>query len=407
MLITHLIPSQNSINNAKGAQLKHHQAVEIVETDKRFQEIISLTLAESQVAIDLESNGFYHYPERICLFQISTLDHIFLVDTLSIKDFTQLGKLLEEGSVQKIFHSADYDVRSMGREWGFHVNNMFDTSIAASFLGSDKRGLAAVLSEYMKIVINKDKKLQRADWSQRPLKNDLLNYAADDVRYLHSLKNILYEKLNSLCRITWVLEECERLTNVKYELPNPEYKFLSVKGSGILKGQQLSVLKSVYEFRENEAILNDRPPFKIFTDSVIVALSSSKLSEIPKLKGLGKYSYGSSLTRLKKAIHTGLGTTPIKRPAKTHSQKQNLNQKELNSVKDNLKSLKEWRDNWSKILSVESGLLWPMVSLQRLAKNPNSLNIECKGDDVRKWQQNQFEKSMTTLLIKLANVEST
>ena len=177
------------------------------------------------------------------------------------------------------------------------------------------------------IVINKDKKLQRADWSQRPLKNDLLNYAADDVRYLHSLKNILYEKLNSLGRITWVLEECERLTNVKYELPNPEYKFLSVKGSGILKGQQLSVLKSVYEFRENEAILNDRPPFKIFTDSVIVALSSSKLSEIPKLKGLGKYSYGSSLTRLKKAIHTGLGTTPIKRPTKTHSQKQNLNQK--------------------------------------------------------------------------------
>ena len=166
------------------------------------------------------------------------------------------------------------------------------------------------------------------------------------------------------------------------------------------------MLKSLYEFRENEAILNDRPPFKIFTDPVIVALSSSKLSDMPKIKGLGKYSYGSSLTRLKKAIHVGLELTPIKRPAKTHSQNQVLNQKDLNNVKENLKSLKEWRDNWSKILSVEAGFLWPMVSLQRLAKNPNSLNIECQGDDVRKWQQNKFQKSITNLLIKLADVES-
>ena len=84
--------------------------------------------------------------------------------------------------VEKVFHSADYDVRSLDREWGFRIRGLFDTSIAAAFVGATRLGLGAVLEEFLKETVNKSRKLQRADWSLRPLSGEALDYAAADVR---------------------------------------------------------------------------------------------------------------------------------------------------------------------------------------------------------------------------------
>ena len=83
-------------------------------------------LKQPRVALDLESNGFHRYPERVCLVQVAVAGGVYLIDPLAVRDISPLGDLLAAPSVEKIFHSADYDVRSLDRDWSFRVSPLFD-----------------------------------------------------------------------------------------------------------------------------------------------------------------------------------------------------------------------------------------------------------------------------------------
>ena len=272
-------------------------AVEVVTTGPRLAAVCDAAMRQPRVAVDLESNGFYRYPERVCLVQLATSDDVHVIDPLSIDDPAPLGRLLADPSVGKIFHSADYDIRSLDRDWGFRVRGLFDTSIAAAFVGSEKLGLAAVLKEYLDVDVDKDKKLQRADWSRRPLTEEMLRYAAQDVIHLGKLKAVLDARLARLGRTEWVREETERLAGVRFTPPDDEWGFLTVKGSRDLDGRGLAVLRSLHSFRENEALVLDRPPFKVMSDSVIAALASDPRADIGKVKGIGEIRPGSRRLR--------------------------------------------------------------------------------------------------------------
>jgi len=147
----------------KRSPIKHPCVEPLMVSDQEtFERIVEQSLNVKHVAFDIESNGFYHYPERVCLIQLAVRDQIFLIDPLALDDFTVLSTLFSDETVEKIFHAADYDIRSLDRDWGMRIHNLFDTGIAAAFIGSDRRGLAAVLKEYLNIEIIKNKKLQEA-----------------------------------------------------------------------------------------------------------------------------------------------------------------------------------------------------------------------------------------------------
>ena len=144
---------------------------------------------EPRIGFDLESNGFFRYPERICLIQLSTSKRIYLLDPLAIDDMSPLGEVLVNPGVETVLHSGDHDIRSLDRDWGFHVGNLFDTSIAAAFVGSERLGLASTLQDFMGVTILKEKNIQRSDWSIRPLSDGALVYAAADVQHLFGLRD--------------------------------------------------------------------------------------------------------------------------------------------------------------------------------------------------------------------------
>ena len=271
-------------------------------------------LSESCVALDIESNGFHRYPERICLVQLETGGDIFLIDPLAVEDIAPLGELLASSSVEKIFHAADYDIRSLDRDWHFQVTLLFDTSIAAAFVGHRSLGLASLLKERMDVDVPKSKRLQRADWTNRPISAELREYAASDVRHLHPLAALLRESLDELGRTEWVREECERLANVKYVPPDVEAAFLTVKGSRDLDGRGLAILRSLHGFREREARNRDRPPFKVFSNAAMVTLAASHDCDLSEVKGLGRYAYGRRASNVRKAIQDGLAAEPVRRP---------------------------------------------------------------------------------------------
>ena len=213
--------------------------IELVSTASRLAEVVDALSKAPRVAVDLESNGFFRYHERVCLVQLSAGDTAFLADPLAIDEMGPLGDLLRDESVEKVFHAADYDIRSLDRDWGFRVAGLFDTGIAAAFVGSSQLGLQSVVEQQIGLVLAKPRKLQRSDWSLRPLGPEALSYAADDVLHLPQVREALSSRLEELGRFGWVKEEFARLENVRHTPADREQAYLSIKGGAASTGKAL------------------------------------------------------------------------------------------------------------------------------------------------------------------------
>lgn len=364
---------------------------ERITTRARLEEVVESAQRQSRVAVDLESNNFHRYPDRVCLVQLATSHAVYLVDPLSIEDIAPLGELLANAAVEKVFHSANSDLRLLDRDWKFPVRGLFDTSMAAALVGSERLGLAAVLMEYLGIEIDKNKKLQRADWSRRPLTGALLRYAAVDVLHLDRLATLLYERLHMLGRTEWVREECRRLEGIRHVAPDAEWRFLSVKGSRDLDGRGLAVLRSLHAFREAEALRCDRPPFRIFSDAAMVELAASPYSDPSRIKGLGRYGNGRLSLGVRHAIHEGIRAGTVQRPRKRTAG--------IRENRTRLRLLKDWRAGEANRLKLSAFLLWPTASLSRLSTTwTDGLDDEMESEEVRRWQRQELGEVLWTFM---------
>ena len=350
-----------------------------------------------RVAVDIESNGFFRYHERVCLVQMASGDTAFLVDPLAMDDAQPLGNLLGDPSVEKVFHSADYDLRSLDRDWGFRVNNLFDTGIAAAFLGAQHLGLQSVVEEYAGVKLAKSRKLQRSDWTTRPLSPEAQKYAAEDVLHLIRVRDALSKRLKKLSRLPWVKEEFARLEKVRHTPPDREKAFLSIKGSRGLDGRGLAVLRSLSRFREQEASRLDRPLFKVMSDAVLVRLSSEPGADLSIVKGLGRFGRSPASRGLKAAITEGLRSRPVTRPKRRRSEGSPGPAGRVGTG-TRLRSLKEWRSRLGNELQLDASLLWPTVSLERLARHPRGLDEEVASPEVRDWQKREFGSALRRFL---------
>ena len=353
------------------------------------------------MSLDIESNGFHRYPERVCLVQLAAEGSVFLIDPLGTPDMGALGKLLADPSVEKVFHSADYDLRSLDRDWGFRVSNLFDTSVAAAFAGSTHLGLAAVLQEYLGVEVPKSKRLQRADWTLRPLSAEARLYAASDVLYLERARDLLVERLDGLSRLEWVREECERLAETRYQPRDAAWAFLKMKGSHALDSRGLAVLRSLHRFREREAVRRDRPPFKVVSDAVLVGLAASPHSDLATVTGLGRYGGPPAAEALLAAIRDGLRDGLVTRPRRKPLNTRRLSAAERAKVAERLQCAKGWRTRLGQRLGLDPALLWPATSLERLAGRRSSIDEEFESGSVRSWQRREFGDSLRTLFARL------
>ena len=374
---------------------------DFIVDEEQLKAFCKVALSHKSLGLDIEGNGFYRYPERVCLIQISVEDHPFIIDPLQFVDLAPLGEIFNNSAITKIVHAGDYDIRSLSRDYQFTFNNIFDTSIAAAFLGSGRLGLDAVLKEYLDVEVSKDKRLQRSDWTNRPLSGEALEYAANDVRYLINAMDRMSEKLESLGRLKWVEEEFTRLSTVRFEPKDEELSFLNVKGSKDIEGQNLSVLKKLYEFREDEAISKDRPPFKIISDSILVSIAREPQRDLSEIKGIGWWSRPEPSARLRKVIRRGLEGSPITRPRKQGNDAPRLSNKQRERANMRLRSLKLWRKNLGEELGLDPSILWPTSSLNKLSRSPGDLEVEIEHPEVRTWQRREFEDLLKTTLQKV------
>lgn len=137
-----------------------------VDSAAALAEVIAAARAEPLVAADTEAASFHRYKDRVYLVQLSTRRDTAVIDPLAITDFTAFGALLADPNVEKVLHDADYDLRTLDRDYSFRARHVFDTRVAAQLMGEPAIGLAALLEKYLGVRLTKAH--QRADWSNAP-----------------------------------------------------------------------------------------------------------------------------------------------------------------------------------------------------------------------------------------------
>lgn len=223
------------------------------------------------VALDTEANSLYNYYERVCLLQISTRKHHFVVDPLAPVDLE--GALGDLAGKDLILHGADFDLRLMRSTFGFRPQgDVFDTMLAAQLLGHERIGYAALVEQFAGVALSKAG--QKSNWARRPLLDSQLQYAADDTRYLATVARELRSGLKKLGRIEWHREWCQRTVQATQVDPIRDTENAwRMKGLGGLDRKELAMLRAIWHWRDREARDTDRPPFKVLGNDALIRLA--------------------------------------------------------------------------------------------------------------------------------------
>ncbi len=352
-----------------------------------------------RIAVDLEADSMFHFQEKVCLLQIASTQATYVVDPLELDDLEPLKPLMADKRISKVLHGADYDIRSLYRDFGIRIRNLFDTELASRFLGIRESGLEAVLKSRFDVRL--DKKYQRKDWSRRPLPGEMMDYAAGDVAHLLPLAREIQQELKAKRRLGWVREECEILSGVRPPEDNAAPLFLSFRGAGRLKPKQLAVLEELLQLRRRLARERDRPLFKVFSNKSMLTLALAAPTTLKQLEAAGplsKRQMSMHGTALLKAVAKGLALDPQQRPVYPRQRAPRLPA----GVPDRVTALKAWRDRKAAALDLDPGLVLNKTLIQAIAvaqpRNQKDLGAIA---DIRRWRRQAFGAELVRLMKSL------
>jgi ribonuclease D len=319
-----------------------------------------------------------------------------VIDPLVIKDLSALKPIFKRRDIQKIFHGADYDVRSLYRDFKFNINNLFDTELASRFLGFPESGLEAVLKK--KFAISLDKKFQRKDWSRRPLPREMIAYAAEDARYLLPLAQDLTKELTDKGRFSWVHEECEILSKVRPNTNGADPLFVNFKGAGKLDPRNLAILEALLQCRREIASKKDRPLFRIIGSRPLLELAETKpanIKQLEKTKALSPKQIGMYGRLILAAIDDAMKIPKKDLPAYPRRKAPRVPA----SAAERVKSLRKWRDSQAENLALDPSLILTRSLISTLAvQKPRTVSDLSRIKEIKKWQIREFGKDILKVL---------
>jgi ribonuclease D len=350
------------------------------EVDRFLSEISDV----KEIALDTEGASFHRFLDRIYLLQISTREQSAIIDPLPIGSPAKLGQLLESKSVEVVFHDADYDLRLLHQDYGWHVTNIFDTRVASQLLGIKSFGLAALLEQFFDVKL--DKKHQRADWSMRPLTPDMLAYAAQDTRFLLQLKDHMSSELKRRGRLHWAEEEFARLEGTRWEAEESMEGFLRLKGARDLSRRELAVLREVANWRDTVAAQLDRATFRVMGNEVMFEIARrapKNTAELGAIKGMPKGMLDRAGADIIAAVRHGMEAPEADLPKFPKGQRWNKDR----DFDEKVTRLKSVRDAAAARLELDPGVLCSRERLENVARSGAKTVADLAAvPDLRRWQ---------------------
>jgi ribonuclease D len=354
---------------------------ESAEVDRFVDEIRGVR----EIAVDTEGASFHRYVDRIYLLQLTTGEQSAIIDPLSIGKPEGLGQLMEDPSVQVVFHDADYDLRLLRQDYGWLTRNVFDTRIAAQLIGLRSFGLAALLERYFGVKL--DKKHQRADWSRRPLSEDMLAYASQDTRWLLQLRDRISETLAEKSRMAWAQEEFGLLEQVRWETENSEDSFMRMKGARDLTRRQLALLRELVRWRDEVSSELDRATFRVVGNEALLEIARRaprSKDDLSRIKGMPRAMLENRHKEILSAVREGLAVPEASLPRFPRAPRWERDP----DYEARVARLKAVRDQAALDLDLDPGVLCSRDRLEAVARrNPKSLEELAEVKELRDWQR--------------------
>jgi ribonuclease D len=271
----------------------------LVDSQKKLQQAVDDFENSSALSIDTEYDSFRYFREKLCLIQIKAQGAAYVFDPLGDVDLRFLGKYLADRRIVKILHAADNDIRLLRRDYDFIFENIFDTHRAAYLLGFQQLSLEKMINQFLGMELKKSKKMQRSRWDTRPLTNEQLQYAIQDVTYLPALYEAQMLELEK-----GGLTEAARSAFAKIAACIWQEKKIDRRGHSKIKGyhslnqQQKEVLKKIYIWRFQRAKEENRAIFMFLPDSVLADMVQSGGNWRDVLPAEKARQYGDELERI-------------------------------------------------------------------------------------------------------------
>lgn len=277
----------------------------IVDTESDFAQVIELLRAQPCYALDTEFHRERTYNPKLALVQIAWPGDLVLVDPLAV-DLRPFAEILESDTVA-VLHAADQDLEILELVCGSVPRVLFDTQIAAGFLGLSTPSLTTIYERFVDFRVGKGDRL--TDWLQRPLTDGQLIYAANDVARLLEAKDRIVEQLEERGRLSWALDECEiqrvRLRGQR----NPDEAWRRIKEARQLRGSARTIARSLAAWRERRAAALDIPVRYVLSDIALAGIAQrppKDRRDLEKVRGFDRGTREEVVVEILGAVKAGL-----------------------------------------------------------------------------------------------------
>lgn len=279
-----------------------------VDDQPSFEAFVERAAASSVLAIDTEFLREKTYYPKLCLLQLATDDEVAIVDPFAVADLTPLASVLVNERVMKLFHAGAQDLEILWREVGALPKPLFDTQVAATLLGHVQQiGYASLVSAECGVSLRKIDSL--TDWSQRPLSDSQLDYAADDVIYLPEMYRSMKRELERKGRLGWLDADFAEMSDPARFADDSRTRFRRLKRGSSLSRRQLSAAREVAAWRERQAQRRDVPRKWVMTDEQIVEACRREargVSDLFAIRGMRERLSTRDAREVARLIATGL-----------------------------------------------------------------------------------------------------
>lgn len=291
--------------------LVFHGETTLIATQADLLSLIERLRAAGGFAYDSEFIGELTYLPKLCLIQTATAKEVSLIDPLAPGiDLSPFWELVADPSVEKITHAGQQDLEPIIRHLNRPAQNVFDTQICAGFAGM---AYPVALSKLVREITGArlGKGLTFTHWDQRPLSNQQIRYAANDVRYLLVVREELGKRLEALNHVEYAAEECAAQCDVGLYRFDPDSSYMRVRGANGLAPQALAVLKELVIWRDSAARQHDVPPRAFLRDEILIDMSRDPVKSVEKLnrvRGLPRPVEQAHGAQMVEATRRGLAT---------------------------------------------------------------------------------------------------
>lgn len=346
------------------------------------------------LAVDTESDHFHAYDAQVCLIQLATDERAALVDPLAMnaEQLEPLFSVFEDPNVVKVLHAGRNDILELDRDYGRNISPMFDTQIAARFLGLDGNSLDFLLEDLVEV--EPGKSFQKFDWTTRPLPEDKAEYATADVRHLLEMRTILGDRLAQGGWKDAFHQQCAYVATMRHE-PNPfdPEDWRRVRGADSLDAAGRRAISELFRWRHTMCQEVNRAALHAFPDGALLHIARTRPStrdELETVRSLPSETFERFADDIIEVIEASASVD-----APSEKRPRTRRDRPPQEVMSRFKRLKKWRNRTREELDIPSEFVATNANLMDIAKSPPanlaelaafpsvlSWHVEMYGDDM-------------------------